>query len=178
MSLIATPSIAIKVPVHAGKSRAAPPVAARLQARSFPARHGASPEVRRVLALTTTRRTRAARHRLLSSVPPNRDVLHLDAVRGYCRRKPRAFPETGAHRAPARSMSVPASTDNAANNDTSRAFSHTGNRTQRAPRRVAQGARQRQRGRAQRPRRGCSRRDRARRVPGHHVQALVYRPQA
>ena len=46
MSLATAPSIVIKVPVHAGKPRAAPPVAARLKARSFPARHGASPEVR------------------------------------------------------------------------------------------------------------------------------------
>ena len=46
MSVATAPSIVIKVPVHAGKPRAAPPVAARLQARSFPARHGASPEVR------------------------------------------------------------------------------------------------------------------------------------
>ena len=42
MSLATAPSIVIKVPVHAGKPRAAPPVAARLKARSFPARHGAS----------------------------------------------------------------------------------------------------------------------------------------
>jgi hypothetical protein len=46
MSVATAPSIVIKVPVHAGKPRAAPPVAARLKARSFPARHGASPEVR------------------------------------------------------------------------------------------------------------------------------------
>ena len=46
MSLTAAPSIAIKVPVHAVKPRAAPPVAARLQARTFPARHPTSSEVR------------------------------------------------------------------------------------------------------------------------------------
>ena len=46
MSVATAPSIVIKVPVHAGKPRAAPPVAERLMARSLPARHGASPEVR------------------------------------------------------------------------------------------------------------------------------------
>ena len=46
MSIATALSIVIKVPIHAGKPRAAPPVTARLKARSFPARHGASPEVR------------------------------------------------------------------------------------------------------------------------------------
>lgn len=58
MATAHTLSYAIKVPVHANVKRASmPPVAARLQARAYPARAPTTPEVRRV---TSSRRAMGA----------------------------------------------------------------------------------------------------------------------
>jgi hypothetical protein len=63
--------IIIKVPVHGNKPRgAAPPVAARLQARGFPTRAGSSPEVRRDSRVD--RRARIARRAAATRPPPTR----------------------------------------------------------------------------------------------------------
>ena len=174
MSLATAPSIVIKVPVHAGKPRAAPPVAARLKARSFPARHGASPEVRPE-TLTESWHPRG----VMPSIVPLLPSLSMSALVAPRATTPSTRvslpPENARARAVAPARPRSRFVDNAANNDTTSSLP-AGGRAQGAHRRLAQGARQRQRRRAQRARLRRPRRRGARRVAGHAVQALLHRP--
>ena len=148
MSLATAPSIVIKVPVHAGKPRAAPPVAARLKARSFPARHGASPEVRPE-TLTESWHPRG----VMPSIVPLLPSLSTSALVASRATTPLTRvslpPENARARAVAPARPRSRFVDNAANNDTTSSLP-AGGRAQGAHRRLAQGARQRQRRRAQR----------------------------